>query len=125
MPSWYVLVLLSSGIVMNEMYGVAERSIGASVACVYWYIADYQAPHPRFLPSGTVLTESDLDGDAGTTQVVTPDGDHGGVRIETSWHGRDGVIGWSERRRAPRVLARVYADELVGLDRYAQEQESA
>ncbi len=76
MPSWYVLVLLSSGIVMNEMYGVAERSIGASVACVYWYIADYQAPHPRFLPPGTVLTEADQDGDAATTQVVTPDGNH-------------------------------------------------
>ena len=74
---------------------------------------------------GRVLTESDLDSSAVTTFTVMPDGDHCRVRIETTWQGAGGVGGFFERLLAPRLLRRVYADELARLDRYAQEQESA
>jgi len=74
---------------------------------------------------GRVLTESDLNSSMVTTFTVTPDGDHSRVRIETIWQGAGGIGGFFERLFAPRVLRRLYADELERLDRYAREQASA
>ena len=44
------------------------------------------------------------------------------MRIETVWEGAGGVGGFFERLFAPRVLERLYADELQRLDRYARDQ---
>ncbi len=74
---------------------------------------------------GRVLTEADMESSAVTTFTVTPDGDRCHVRIETSWQGAGGVGGFFERLFAPRVLGRLYADELARLDRYAQAQAAA
>ena len=53
-----------------------------------------------------------------TTWVVAPEGPSR-VRVETRWRVRGG---WRlfERLFAPRVLRRLYADELERLDRYAR-----
>ncbi len=67
---------------------------------------------------GRVLTESDLDTGAVTTFMVTPEGDRSRVRIETAY---DGMSGFVERLLAPRLLRRLYSDELTRLDRYARD----
>ena len=75
---------------------------------------------------GRILTESDLNSSAVTTFTVTPEqgDDHCRVRIETTWQGARGIGGFFERLFAPRVLRRLYANELGRLEAYLQ-QESA
>jgi Polyketide cyclase / dehydrase and lipid transport len=74
---------------------------------------------------GRVMTESDLDSTLVTTWTVAPAGDGSRVRIETVWQGAGGIGGFFERLFAPRVMERLYADELERLDRYAREQPPA
>ena len=69
---------------------------------------------------GRVLTETDQLSSAVTTFTVTPEGSGSRVRIETRWQGARGVGGFFERMFAPRVLRRIYDDELERLDRYAR-----
>ena len=71
---------------------------------------------------GRVITESDENSSLVTTFTVTPSGEGSRVRISTSWEGAGGVGGFFERLFAPRVMRRMYADELAKLDRYAREQ---
>jgi hypothetical protein len=71
---------------------------------------------------GRVLTETDLASSLVTTFTVTPAGNASRVRIETVWDGAGGVGGFFERLFAPRVLERLYGDELERLDRYARDQ---
>jgi hypothetical protein len=74
---------------------------------------------------GRVLTESDLNSSLVTTFTVAPEGAGSRVRIETTWQGAGGIGGFFERLFAPRVMRRIYADELARLDRYAQERAGA
>lgn len=74
---------------------------------------------------GRVLTESDTMSSSVTTWTVTPEGDDCQVRIFTTWQGAGGVGGFFERLFAPRVLRRIYADELNRLDAYAREHRGA
>ena len=74
---------------------------------------------------GRVMTESDLDSSLVTTWTVTPAGDSSRVRIETTWEGAGGIGGFFERLFAPRVMERLYADELERLDRYARDRPPA
>ena len=74
---------------------------------------------------GRVLTESDTLSSSVTTWTVTPEGTDCQVRISTTWQGAGGVGGVFERLFAPRVLRRLYADELSRLDAYAREHRGA
>jgi hypothetical protein len=74
---------------------------------------------------GRVLTESDQNSSLVTTFTVTPDGEHSRVEIETTWQGAGGVGGFFERTFAPRVMERLYGDELARLNYYARSQSSA
>ena len=47
------------------------------------------------------------------------------MRIETRWNGAGGVGGFFERTFAPRVMRKMYADELTRLDAYARGQAAA
>ncbi len=69
-----------------------------------------------------MLTESDTGSTSVTTFTVTPEGSACRVRISTTWQGAGGVGGVFERLFAPRVLRRLYDDELSRLDTYAQQQ---
>jgi hypothetical protein len=69
---------------------------------------------------GRVLREVDVDGDLVTTFTVTPRGDGCRVRIETTWSGA-GLRGMIERLVVPRMLKRVYDDELARLEAYVQD----
>src|SRR3954462_2438643 len=71
---------------------------------------------------GRVITESDQNSTMVTSFTVTPAGDECTVRIETEWDGAGGIGGFFERTFAPRVMKRVYVDELGRLDRYARQQ---
>jgi hypothetical protein len=74
---------------------------------------------------GRVLTETDEGSSLVTTFTVTPSGETCVVKIETQWTGAGGVGGFFERTFAPKVMARMYADELSRLDTYAREQAAA
>jgi hypothetical protein len=71
---------------------------------------------------GRVLTESDTESSLVTTFTVDPDGDRSRVRISTTWEGASGIGGFFERTFAPRVMRRLYEDELERLNSYALEQ---
>jgi ribosome-associated toxin RatA of RatAB toxin-antitoxin module len=74
---------------------------------------------------GRVITETDENSSLVTSFVVSPSGDMCRVLISTTWDGASGIGGFFERLFAPRVLRRMYADELARLDRYAREQAAA
>jgi Polyketide cyclase / dehydrase and lipid transport len=74
---------------------------------------------------GRVLTESDTLSTSVTTWTVTPGGNDCRVQISTTWKGAGGIGGVFERLFAPRVLRRMYDDELSRLDAYAREHHSA
>jgi hypothetical protein len=71
---------------------------------------------------GRLLTETDLKSSAVTTFTVTPQGDSAQVRIDTRWRGATGIGGFMERLFAPRVLKRLYADELRRLNTEARRE---
>jgi hypothetical protein len=71
---------------------------------------------------GRVLTESDTESTLVTTFTVDPEGDHSRVRISTTWEGAGGIGGFFERTFAPRVMRRLYEEELERLNNYAREQ---
>jgi Polyketide cyclase / dehydrase and lipid transport len=81
------------------------------------YLMRVDEPQP-----GRVLTETDQNSSLVTTFTVTPAGDTCRVRIETQWNGASGIGGFFERMFAPRVMRRMYADELTRLDNYARDQ---
>jgi uncharacterized protein YndB with AHSA1/START domain len=70
---------------------------------------------------GRVLTESDMDSSLVTTFTVEPREERCLVKISTGWQGAGGVGGFFERLFAPRVLRRIYADELERLNEYARQ----
>ncbi len=70
---------------------------------------------------GRVLRETDVNSSANTAFTVTPEGDGSRVRIVTTWERSKGIAGVFERLFAPRLLNKLYADELARLDRYARQ----
>ncbi len=74
---------------------------------------------------GRVMTESDTNSSLVTTWTVTPENGVSRVRISTTWDGAGGVGGFFERLFAPRVMRRIYADELERLNNYARERGAA
>jgi hypothetical protein len=81
------------------------------------YVMRVDEPEP-----GRVITETDQGSSLVTSFTVTPDGDSCRVEIRTQWDGAGGIGGFFERTFAPKVMRRMYADELERLDRYAREQ---
>jgi hypothetical protein len=84
------------------------------------YVMRVDEPEP-----GRVITETDQGSSLVTTFTVTPASDTCLVRIQTQWDGAGGIGGFFERTFAPRVMRKMYADELARLDRYAREQAPA
>ena len=70
---------------------------------------------------GQVLVETDLATGARTTFRVTAEGDGETckVEIDTEWDAK-GFRGWVERMTAPRLLQRIYAEELAKLAAVAE-----
>jgi hypothetical protein len=81
------------------------------------YLMRVDEPEP-----GSVITETDQNSSLVTTFTVTPSGDTCVVRIQTRWNGAGGIGGFFERTFAPKVMRKMYADELARLDAYARQQ---
>lgn len=77
------------------------------------YLMRVEEPEP-----GRVLTESDENSSLITTFTVEPDGAASRVEILTRWQGAGGIGGIFERMFAPRVMRRIYTDELERLSAY-------
>lgn len=78
------------------------------------YVMEVGEPEP-----GRVITETDQSSSLVTTFTVTPDGDTCRVEIRTEWDGAAGVGGFFERTFAPKVMEKMYAEQIALLDRYA------
>jgi uncharacterized protein YndB with AHSA1/START domain len=65
---------------------------------------------------GRVLTESDTESSLVTTWTVEAAEGGSRVQIATTWEGAGGIGGFFERTFAPRVLRRLYEDELSRLN---------
>ena len=74
---------------------------------------------------GRVLTESDTNSSLVTTFTVDPRGDGARVEIATRWQGAGGIGGFFERLFAPRVMQRIYAEELERLNDYVRSRSEA
>ncbi len=68
---------------------------------------------------GRVLTETYVHNGAVTRFTVTPAGSQSRLQIETSWESRSGITGLIERLVAPRLLRRLYNDELDLIEQWA------
>jgi hypothetical protein len=97
--------------------GTVHRFKLAAGGKVRDYLMRVDEPQP-----GRVLTETDENSSLQTTFTVTPAGDTCTVKIETTWQGAGGVGGFFERTFAPKVMRKMYADELARLDEYARAQ---
>jgi hypothetical protein len=75
---------------------------------------------------GEVLVETDLATGAKTTFIVTAVGEGQACRvtIRTEWEAK-GFRGWVERMTAPRLLQRIYAEELAKLAAVVDEESGA
>jgi hypothetical protein len=99
--------------------GTVHRFKLAAGGKVRDYLMRVDEPQP-----GRVLTETDQNSSLQTTFTVTPAGDTCTVKIETTWQGAGGVGGFFERTFAPKVMRKMYADELARLVEYARAQAS-
>lgn len=108
------LTVEEGGVGAGTVIRFAMRVMGMDT----WVRARITEPEP-----GRVLVESGLDGsDVITTFTVDPqeDGRRASVRIDTVWtHG--GLTGWVQQHVAPRMLRKLYAQELANLERVAGE----
>jgi hypothetical protein len=107
-----------------SQFRVEEGGVGAGTVHSFRMTAGGRARDFRMRVDepepGRVLTESDMGSSMVTTWVVTPEGRGCRVRVETRWQSAGGVGGVFERLFAPRVLRRLYVDELERLDSYAR-----
>jgi hypothetical protein len=109
-------------------FRVEEGGIGAGTVISYKLTAGGRTRGVRAVVAepepGRVLTESDTLSSIVTTFTVTPRGERALVHIATRWMGAGGIGGFFERTFAPRLLRRLYEDELARLDAYASTQAS-
>jgi hypothetical protein len=107
-------------------FEVESGGVGAGTVVRYTMTAGRRTREYRMSVAepepGRVLTESDSNSSLVTTFTVTPDGERSRVEISTTWDGAGGIGGFFERTFAPRVMERLYADELARLDEYARSQ---
>ncbi len=108
-------------------FEVEQGGVGAGTVIRYTLTAggrtrQYRATVAEPDP-GRVLTESDTTSSAVTTFTVTPQGEQScSAAISTSWDGAGGIGGFFERTFAPRVMRRIFADELDRLNTYARQR---
>ena len=74
---------------------------------------------------GRVIEEIVLGRAMSTTFSFRPDVAGTRVAIDTTWRPMGGISGFLERRFAPRMLSRIYAEELERLEAYARDHRAA
>jgi hypothetical protein len=114
-PAFSDLKVEEGGVGAGTVFSVTMKAGGRTRA------ARMEVAEPQ---PGRVLTESEPTTSLLTTFTVVPDGDSSRVRIATTWQSAKGIGGFFERLFAPRLLRRIYVQELQNLDRYARQQTS-
>jgi hypothetical protein len=74
---------------------------------------------------GRLIEEDVIDRPMTTSFTFSPSGARTTVRIETRWSPQRGVAGLLERLFAPRMIGKVYDEELRKLEAYAARQAAA
>ncbi|MCC7107279.1 MAG: SRPBCC family protein [Chloroflexi bacterium] len=110
-PSFKELKVLEGGVGAGTVF-MLRMEVGGRKRQSTMFVAE---PEP-----GRVLTESDRTSSLVTTFTVEPRGERCLTRFETRWQGAKGIRGFFERIFAPRVLRKLYRDELLRLDTYAR-----
>lgn len=104
-------------------FGVESGGVGAGTVLHYTLNAGGRTRRYRMRVAepepGRVLSESDLDSSLVTTFTVIPQSEACTVEIATTWQGAAGIGGFFERMFAPKVMQRVYVEELDRLATYA------
>jgi hypothetical protein len=105
-------VIESGGVGAGTVFSTALKTGGRTRK----FRMEVQEPQP-----GHRLQERDLASSLVTTFFVQPAPSAGGsiVRIETTWDGAKGIRGLFERLFAPRVMRKLYAEELERLETYS------
>jgi hypothetical protein len=107
-----------------EEGGVGVGTITSSRFTVGGRTSTIRTPVVRAEP-GRVVEEVVLDQPMTTAFTFTPVDGATRVAIETRWTPRTGLAGLLERLFAPRMISKVYAEELRNLDAYAAERAAA
>lgn len=97
---------------MSIVRAESSALIRASARAVYQLIADYRDGHPRMLPKKYFPRMEVERGGVGAGQACR-------VAIRTECDAK-GFRGWVERITAPRLLQRLYAEELANLAALAE-----
>jgi hypothetical protein len=109
-------------------FQVEEGGVGAGTVMRYRLTLGGRTESHRSLADepepGRVMTETLLDTGIVTTFTVEPQSGGSSVTIASDWHS-GGLRGLVERLLAPRMLRRLYIDELARLEAYAREQAGA
>jgi hypothetical protein len=106
-------------------FAVQQGGVGAGTITTFRVDAGGRSREYRMEVSepepGRVLEESDTGSSLVTRFTVDPAGaDACEVEISTTWQGAGGIGGFFERTFAPRVMKKIYEDELQRLDAYAR-----
>jgi uncharacterized protein YndB with AHSA1/START domain len=107
-------------------YQVVEGGVGAGTVTQFKVTAggrtrEYRTRITEPEP-GKTLVETDTRSSLVTTFSVLPQDGKSLVRISSSWDGAGGIGGFFERTFAPRMLRKIFLDELDRLNAYARHQ---
>jgi hypothetical protein len=109
-------------------YQVESGGVGAGTVVTFNITAGGRERGYRMQVSepepGRVLQESDAGSSLVTTFTVTPAGEQSSVRITTTWQGAGGIGGFFERTFAPKVMKKLYLEEIGRIDAYARNRGS-
>ena len=105
-------------------YAVESGGVGSGTVVAFSVTAGGRSRSYRMAVTepepGRVLQEADTTSSMVTTFTVDPAGEGSTVGIRTTWEGAGGVGGFFERRFAPKVLRKLYVEELERIDAYAR-----
>src|ERR1700722_4869329 len=100
-------------------FAVEQGGVGAGTTVGFTVTAGGRTRAYRMTvsePAPGTLVETDANSTLVTPFLVTPHDEEALVKIATTWQGAGGIGGFFERRFAPKVMEKLYADEL---DRFA------
>lgn len=96
-------------------FAVEQGGVGAGSVVAFTVTAGGRSRAYRMTvsePAPGTLVETDANSTLVTTFTVTAHGKDALVKIATTWQGAGGIGGFFERRFAPKVMEKLYADEL-------------
>jgi uncharacterized protein YndB with AHSA1/START domain len=106
-------------------FAVEQGRVGAGSVVAFTVTAGGRSRPYRMTvsePAPGMLVETDANSSLVTTFTVTAHGEDALVKIATTWQGAGGIGGFFERRFAPKVMEKLYADELDRFSLFVRER---